>query len=191
MRNSERIEFRGNLWANTQYFLTKAASEFWWIIRYAHTRVLFYLCVLSISNVRSFLAWGRWRSASDGTSSIAPEESPLWGVSAIHRTKSIPLTPFAWLSMFRLPHISLFIIPEYIRVSFSSIAAVWQGFARSDSVAIRLPNSQLEVRSLVFPRIIRLNRLTLDVNTNRKVVHFEELVKSSIFAQYMTKQRKY
>ena len=29
MRKSERIEFRGNLWANTWYFLTKAASELW------------------------------------------------------------------------------------------------------------------------------------------------------------------
>ena len=27
----------------------------------------------------------KWRSASDGTSSIAPEKSPLWGMSAIHR----------------------------------------------------------------------------------------------------------
>ena len=27
----------------------------------------------------------KWRSASDGTSSIASEKSPLWGLSAIHR----------------------------------------------------------------------------------------------------------
>ena len=46
--------------------------------------------------------WG-WRSATERTPSIAPEESPLWGLSAIHRTKYCPLTPFAWLSMFRLP----------------------------------------------------------------------------------------
>ena len=50
----------------------------------------------------SAYAWG-WRSASDGTSSIASEESPLRGVSAIHRTNSCSLTPFACLSMFRLP----------------------------------------------------------------------------------------
>ena len=48
-------------------------------------------------------AWGRWRSALNGTSSIAPEESPLWGVSAIHRTKSSSLVPLAWFSMSRLP----------------------------------------------------------------------------------------
>ena len=54
-------------------------------------------------------AWG-WRSASDGTSSIASEESPLWGVSAIHRTKSILLVRFAWLSNYRLPnHTALFV----------------------------------------------------------------------------------
>ena len=41
MRKSERIEFRGNLWANTQYFLTKAASELWRIIHaHTHARVI-------------------------------------------------------------------------------------------------------------------------------------------------------
>ena len=92
-----------------------------------HVRVYYYYIVSANPfldlrhhpfNVRSFLALGRWRSALNGTSSIAPEESPLWGVSAIHRTKRSPLTPFAWLSMFRLPHISLFIIPEWYSGTF-------------------------------------------------------------------------
>ena len=61
---------------------------------------LWFLCIVFS---RAAYAWGRWRSALNGTSSIAPEESPLWGVSAIHRIKSILLTPFACLSMFRLP----------------------------------------------------------------------------------------
>jgi len=69
MRKSEKIEFRGNLWANTQYFLTKAASEFWWII---HTRtrmrVLFYMVIcasfyldyrLSFHSPLTPFAWGR------------------------------------------------------------------------------------------------------------------------------------
>ena len=67
-------------------------------------RVLFWeIQTIFFLKVRSFLAWGRWRSALNGTSSIAPEESPLWGVSAIHRTKSILLAMLAWLSNFRLP----------------------------------------------------------------------------------------
>ena len=68
MRKSEKIEFRGNLWANTQYFLTKAASEFWRII---HTRtrmrVLFYyghLCFFlsrlpTLQSPLTPFAWGR------------------------------------------------------------------------------------------------------------------------------------
>ena len=71
-----------------------------------HMRVLFLGCFLWFPCIvfsRAAYAWGRWRSALNGTSSIAPEESPLWGLSAIHRTKSSSLTPFACLSMFRLP----------------------------------------------------------------------------------------
>ena len=76
--------------------------------------------------------WG-WRSATERTPSIAPEESPLWGVSAIHRTKSSSLVPLAWFSMSRLPkhfcahwsqHLpcrcfSLFIAPEWYSGAFS------------------------------------------------------------------------
>ena len=60
-------------------------------------------CEILLQFQRAAYALGRWRSALNGTSSIAPEEFPLWGVSAIHRTKSISLVPLAWFSMFRLP----------------------------------------------------------------------------------------
>ena len=42
----------------------------------------------------------RWRSATERTPSIAPEESPLWGIDAIHRmAQSIMGTPrTSWVS---------------------------------------------------------------------------------------------
>ena len=67
MRKSERIEFRGNLWANTQYFLTKAASELWRIIHaHTHARVILYghLCFFlsrfpTLQSPLTPFAWGR------------------------------------------------------------------------------------------------------------------------------------
>ncbi len=92
-------------------------------------RVLFYMVICASVFAEN---WG-WRSATERTPSIAPEESPLWGLSAIHRTKYCPLVPLAWFSMSRLPKhfcapwsqylpcrcFSLFIAPEWYSGAFS------------------------------------------------------------------------
>ena len=122
-----------------------------------HMRVLLFLgCFLWFPCIvfsRAAYAWGRWRSALNATLSIAPEESPLWGVSAIHRTKSILLTPFAWLSNYRLPKPYCALRSQHLLSemhSLSIIPELYSGTFPQKSTFLKIPFS------FTFPIPLRL-----------------------------------
>ena len=140
-------------------------------------RVLFYMVICASVFAEN---WG-WRSATERTPSIAPEESPLWGVSAIHRTKSSPLVPLAWFSKSRLPkhfcahwsqHLpcrcfSLFIAPEWYSGAFSRKSTF-------------LKNSLLFIFSLPSPILPRderekTERTTAQLPANKKWLNLKKV----------------
>ena len=125
---------------NASFFLQATSDEM---------RVLFYM-VICVSVFAE--NWG-WRSATERTSSIAPEESPLWGVSAIHRTKSSSLTPFAYLSMFRLPKLYCALRSQHLLSQMHSLSITPELYSgtfpqKSTFIKISLP--------LHLPNLIRV-----------------------------------